>query len=358
MTAIYHKRLEKLRHILEEQQLEALLIAQPENVWYTSGFTGGDGLLLVTQQEAYLFSDGRYVEQAAQEAPDWSFIRFKKYFTDSLVEVTRTLGTKEIGFEKDFLTYQQWEQLRECFDGKLRPVKGFVEKLRMVKDESEIDLLREAGMITASAFRYLLGELRVGMTEQDIAGILEFFMRQHKSGPPSFETIVASGVRGALPHGMATEKKVQRGEFITFDLGATYQGYAGDLTRTVALGTVSDKQRDVYELVREAQERGIEAVRAGVRAADVDAAARQFFAEAGYGDYFVHSLGHGVGLNVHEAPRIAPGQDLVLEPGMVITIEPGLYISDWGGVRIEDTVLVKDHGCEILTPVTKNLVVV
>ncbi|MFY9272500.1 MAG: Xaa-Pro peptidase family protein [Thermacetogeniaceae bacterium] len=357
MTSIYQKRLQRLCHILKEQHLESLLVAKPENVLYISGFSGGEGVLLITQQEAYLFSDSRYIEQARQEAPFCEFVLVKKYFTEALGKVAEEKGLQLMAFEKDHLTYQQWEQLRNSFSGKLQPVSGLIEKLRLIKDESEIALLKEAGAITASAFRYILGELHPGQTEVEIAGMLEFFMRRQGSGPPAFETIVASGKRGALPHGTASAKKVGRGELITMDLGATYQGYAGDLTRTICLGTVSDRQQEIYELVKEAQERGIKAVRAGVRAEEVDAVVRGFFEQHGYAEYFMHSLGHGVGLAVHEEPRLAPGQDTILQPGMVVTIEPGLYLPDWGGVRIEDTVLVKEDGCEILTPVTKNLIV-
>ncbi|NLN21586.1 MAG: aminopeptidase P family protein [Syntrophomonadaceae bacterium] len=357
MTSIYQKRLQQLCHILKEQHLESLLVAKPENVLYISGFYGGEGVLLITRQKAYLFADSRYIEQARQEAPFCEFILVKKYFTEALGKVAETEGIQVMAFEKDHLSYQQWEQLRNSFSGKLQPVSGLIEKLRLVKDESEIALLREAGAITASAFRYILGEVHPGQTELEIAGMLEFFMRRQGSGPLAFETIIASGKRGALPHGTASAKKVQRGELITMDLGATYHGYAGDLTRTICLGTVSDRQREIYELVREAQERGINTVRAGVRAEEVDAVVRGFFEQHGYAEYFMHSLGHGVGLAVHEAPRLARGEDTILEPGMVITIEPGLYIPDWGGVRIEDTVLVKEDGCEILTPVTKNLIV-
>lgn len=358
MTAIYQKRINNLHHSLKQQQLEAFLVSRPENVFYLSNFSGGEGHLLITQQESYLFADGRYKEQALQEAPCCKFVLYERYLTKALAEVAGSQGIREIGFEKDYLTYQHWEILRNSFAGELLPVKDIVEKLRLVKDETEIDLIREAGAITASAFRYLLGEIHPGQSEQDVACLLEFFMRRHGSGSPAFETIVASGNRGALPHGSATQKKIQRGELITMDLGATFRGYAADLTRTICVGTVSDRQQKVYEVVREAQERGIRAVRAGVRAAEVDSKAREYLTEAGYGDYFVHSLGHGVGLAVHEAPRIAQHVDLVLEPGMVITIEPGVYIPQWGGVRIEDTVLVKENGCEILTPVTKDLVVV
>lgn len=358
MTSIYQKRLDKMRHILEQQQLESLLVSRPENVYYLSNFSGGEGQLLITGDETYLFADGRYEEQALQESPCCKFILFKKYFTAALADVSESLGLRETGFEQGYLTHLRWVNLKNSLAVKLRPVKGFVEKLRLVKDEDEIALIREAGAITASAFRSVLGEMRSGRSEQEIAALLEYFMRRQGSGPVAFETIVASGERGALPHGTASQKIIERGELVTMDLGATYQGYAADLTRTVCAGTVSAKQREVYEIVREAQERGIGAVRSGVSAAQVDSAARNFLAAAGYGDYFVHSLGHGVGLSVHEEPRLAQQEDLVLQPGMVITIEPGVYIPRWGGARIEDTVLVREDGCEILTPVTKDLVVV
>jgi Xaa-Pro aminopeptidase len=253
MTANYQKRLSNLRHILEQQQLEALLVSRPENVFYISGFSGGEGQLLVTQQESYLFADGRYKEQALQEAPHCEFILYKRYFTKALAEVTGSQGIGEIGFEKDFITYRQWEMLQDAVAGELHPVQDLAEKLRLVKDESEIDLIREAGVITASAFRYLLGEIHPGQSEQQVAGILEYYMRSHGSGPLAFETIAASGERGALPHGSATEKKIRRGELITLDLGATYQGYAADLTRTICIGTVSARQQEIYELVQEAR---------------------------------------------------------------------------------------------------------
>jgi Xaa-Pro aminopeptidase len=358
MTKIYRKRLEQLWSLLEQQELQALLVARPENIWYISGFTGGEALLLVTREDALLFSDGRYEEQAKQEAPDWKFIKFKRSFIEVFAEVASGLELQELGFEKDFFTYQQWEQLKLCFKGSLRPVAGLIEGMRLIKDQEEIALIREAGMITASAFRYVLGEIYDGQTEQEIAGILEFFMRRNGGGPPAFETIVASGVRGALPHGMASDKKVERGELVTMDLGACYKGYAADLTRTICIGAVSDRQREIYEAVREAQERALKVVRAGVTAEEVDAAARCYLTEVGLGEYFSHGLGHGLGLYVHEEPRIAPGQKTVLKPGMVITVEPGVYISGWGGVRIEDSVLVKENGYEILTPVTKDLIIV
>lgn len=357
MNAVYSKRLTELRKRMDEQRLEALLLLRPENKRYISGFTG-EGALLITAEKAWIFTDGRFEEQAHLEAPTWEVRFIKKTFLEALAEVWRDRDG-ELGFEDDFLTYRQVKQIAEHLPrSSLRPAAGLVESMRMVKDPEEIALIREACVITCAALRHLLGELREGMTEREAAGLMEFFMRSQGSGPPAFETIVASGERSALPHGAASGKAISRGELVVIDLGATCGGYAADLTRTVAIGYFSEKQREVYEVVREAQESALDAVRAGVAAGEVDAAARRVIEAAGYGDCFLHSLGHGVGLAVHEEPRIAPGGEVLLEEGMVLTIEPGIYLPGWGGVRIEDTVVVRDKGCEILTPLKKELIVV
>ncbi|HHW40726.1 MAG TPA: aminopeptidase P family protein [Syntrophomonadaceae bacterium] len=357
MTVNYSRRLAELRSILAAQGLEALLVMQPENRRYISGFTG-EGALIVTSDTACLFTDGRFVEQAHAEAPDWDLKLVRKTFLEALTEV---YGGRhiELGFEENYLTYRQFRQIQEQLPQiRLRPVSGLVEKMRMVKDAEEIAMIREAGIITCAAFRHLLGELREGMTEQEAAGVMEFFMRSQGAGLPAFDTIVASGQRSALPHGSASEKRIGLGELIVLDLGATYRGYAADLTRTVALGHYNAKQREVYEVVKDAQQNALDLIRAGITTGEADAAARRVIEKAGYGEYFSHSLGHGVGLAVHEEPRLAPGGELVLEAGMVVTVEPGVYLPGWGGVRIEDTVLVTDKGCEILTPLKKELIVV
>lgn len=357
MNTVYSRRLAELRKMMDELKLEALLLLRPENRRYISGFSG-DGALLITGEKAWIITDGRFREQAYLEAPAWEVRVIKRTFLEALADILGEQGA-ELGFEDDFLTYRQVKQIAEHMpEVSLRPAAGLVERMRMVKDPEEIALIREACVITCAALRHLLGELREGMAEQEAAGLMEFFMRSQGAGPPAFETIVASGERSALPHGAASGKAICRGELVVIDLGATYGGYAADLTRTVAIGCFSEKQREVYEVVRDAQEAALDSVRAGVKAAEVDAAARRVIEKAGYGDCFLHSLGHGVGLAVHEGPKIAPGGDVLLEEGMVITVEPGIYLPGWGGVRIEDTVVVREKGCEILTPLKKELIVV
>ncbi|MGB9793243.1 MAG: M24 family metallopeptidase, partial [Thermacetogeniaceae bacterium] len=304
MSAVHSRRLVELRKRMVEQGLEALLLLRPENRRYISGFTG-EGALLVTAEKAWIFTDGRFGEQARLEAPGWELRLIRKTFLEALSEVLQ--GQRiELGFEDDFLTFRQVRQIEEHLPQiTLRPSAGLVEKMRMVKDPEEIAMIREACVITCAALRHLLGELREGMREQEAAALMEFFMRTQGAGPPAFETIVASGERSALPHGAASGKPMSRGELVVIDLGATYGGYAADLTRTIAIGYFSEKQREVFEVVREAQESAIDFIRAGVTTGEVDAAARCVIEKAGYGDYFLHSLGHGVGLAVHEEPRIA-----------------------------------------------------
>lgn len=357
MNNVYSIRLAELHKRMEEYGLDALLVLRPENCRYISGFSG-EGALVVTAENAWLFTDGRFGEQAELEAPGWELKLIKKTFLETLAELWRDCSL-ELGFEDDFLTYRQVKQIEEHLPQiRLRPATGLVERMRLVKGAEEIAMIREACILTCAALRHLLGELREGMTEQEAAGVIEFFMRSHGSGPPAFETIVASGERSALPHGVASGKRIRRGDLIVLDLGATYRGYAADLTRTVVLGSFDEKQREIYEVVRDAQESALDVIRAGITTGEADAAARQVIESAGYGECFLHSLGHGVGLAVHEEPRLAPGGEVVLEAGMVVTVEPGIYLPGWGGVRIEDTVMVTDRGCEILTPLKKELIVV
>lgn len=357
MVEIYAERLAKLCSLMQANNLEALLVMRPENRRYLSGFSG-DGSLLVTCDNHFLFTDGRFVEQAQQESPGWEAVLVKNSFIEVFAGFCQG-RVREFGFEDDFLTYRQIRQFEHNLPGVgLRPVHGLVEQLRLIKDAAEIELIRQAGVITAAAIKHVLGKLWDGQTEQEIAGTMEFFMRCHGGGLPAFETIVASGERGALPHGVATAKTIRSGELIVMDLGATYRGYAADLTRTVCLGRFRKQQRKVYEVVRDAQERALALIRPGATTGEADMAAREIITAAGYGEYFNHSLGHGVGLAIHEEPRITPGGNVVLEPGMVFTVEPGVYLPGRGGVRIEDTVLVTRNGCEILTPVKKELLVI
>ena len=356
-TSQMGRRLGRLRNLMGRQNLDALLVTNPENMRYISGFTG-EGLLLISPGDACLVTDGRYQTQARLEAPDWMVLISKTLSSEALAEVCRERVLNRIGFEKNDVTYQKFERFQADFSGlDLRPVLGLVESLRLVKDVDEIAMIREAGVVAGAAFCYVIGHICSGQTEREIASRIDYFLRSRGDGPPAFETIVAAGERGAMPHGRATPDKIRSGQMVMMDFGACCQGYMSDITRTVCVGRFDDKQRHVYGVVLEAQRSALDRLRPGVIASQVDEVARQVITRAGFGDYFTHSLGHGVGLNIHEAPRLAPKQETVLEAGMITTVEPGVYIPGWGGVRIEDTVLVTETGCEILTPVAKDFMV-
>lgn len=345
-----------MRSYLQEQGLDAFIVTAPVNWAYLTGFTGSSGLLLLSREEAVLLTDARYVEQAKEEAPGVEVRRSGREPVQDLAGVLRSWGAQEVGFEADHLTVQRfraWE--RELPEVRWREVSGTVEGLRAVKEEGELALIRQAIAIAEGALREVFALIADGRRESELALELEFSLRRRGAAAPAFDTIVASGPRGALPHGVASQRRLRKGELVTIDCGALYRGYASDLTRTFALGEVDARQREVYELVRLAQQEGIRAVRPGRVAREVDAAARRVIEESGLGEYFGHGLGHGVGREVHERPVVGPSSEEVLRPGMVITVEPGIYIPEWGGVRIEDMVLVTENGCEVLTSFTREL---
>jgi len=351
MSTAPPERLSRLRSRIPEAGLEALLVTHLANVRYLSGFTGSAGALLITPAEAVLISDGRYQLQAQQEAPDWRFVLVQDSQLAAIAQVAAELGLRNLGFEAPRVTFSQHEELAaQLGDTSLEPTKQMVEDLRECKEEAEIGLIRQSLQITEACLEHLLGLLRPGAVEGELALEAEVFMRRHGAEGLAFEyPIVASGQRGALPHAHPTEKAIAMGDLVVIDIGARKGGYCSDLTRTVCVGEASEEQRRIYRLVRQAQEAGREAVRAGAVVGEVDAAARAVITEAGCGEYFTHSLGHGVGLEVHEAPRLAKSQQAALSAGAVVTVEPGIYLPDLGGVRIEDMVVVRADGAETLT---------
>jgi Xaa-Pro aminopeptidase/Xaa-Pro dipeptidase len=350
------KRIAKLHAFLTEQNLDCVLISKPENRRYFSGFTGSAGMLLIGRETNQLFTDFRYIEQATQQAPLCEIIRHAAEPLESVAKAAEQLGVVRVGFESDFATYDVYNKLKS-FMKNTEWVPVAMDALRMVKDEEEINTVKKAVEIADKAFQQVLSVIKTGVTEWDIAVELEYQMHKLGSKKPAFDTIVASGKRGALPHGTATDKKVETGELITMDFGAVYEGYHSDMTRTVCVGRASDKQKEVYNTVLNAQLAGIRAVQPGFSGRDIDAVSRKIIEEAGYGQYFGHGLGHGVGLAIHEEPRLSPSSGaVVLEPGMLVTMEPGIYLPEWGGVRIEDIVLVSANGCEILTSSSKQLI--
>lgn len=350
-------RLTKLRTQMTSEKIDAFLCMRPENRRYLSGFTGSAGMLLITQDQAFLLTDFRYLEQAAAQAPEFQVVKIGNEPFKTMAELDR--GIEVLGFEGDFVTFEEYGKLEQNFvRTRLLSRSELVNHLRFVKEPSEIELIRQAVRIADDAFSEILQFISAGQTEAEIALHLEFTMRQAGASGPSFDFIAASGWRSAMPHGVASAKKVQQGEFLTLDYGAIYQGYCSDITRTVCLGEPDEKQRALYDTVLAANRAGIAAVRPGLTGKEVDAAARRLIVDAGYGEYFGHGLGHSVGLAIHESPNLSPREERVLEPGMVVTVEPGIYLPDYGGVRIEDMVLVTKDGCEVLTKAPKDLIII
>lgn len=349
------QRLANLRRLMTEYSLDAVIVMKPENRQYFSAFTGSSGLLLITKQAQFLFTDFRYIAQAKEQSPDYQIIRHGTSMFDILADTVKQQQIVRSGFESDFITWDTHQKLTACLDtADLLPVK--LDALRLIKDPVELKLLHKAVEIADSAFNHVLTMIKPGITELEIALELEYQMRKLGSEKPAFDTIVASGYRGALPHGHASDKIVEAGDFITMDFGAVYRGYHSDITRTVVAGKATDKQREIYTIVQTAQLAGIKATAPGKTGKEVDQVARQIIADAGYGEYFGHSLGHGVGLVVHEDPRLSPTSDSKLTSGMVVSVEPGIYLPGWGGARIEDLVVVSATGCTVLTASSKDLI--
>ncbi|HHY36663.1 MAG TPA: aminopeptidase P family protein [Firmicutes bacterium] len=350
-------RVEKLRERLSALELDGFLVGHGANRRYLSGFTGSEGWLLVTREKSFLCTDFRYLEQAGQEAVGWEIVRSRRPFTATLAPLLAEYGLRRVGFEEDYLSYRDYRNLVEkTREVQWVPCAGHVEALRRQKDDAELAAIKRAAQLDDRAFAHILSFLKPGLPEREIALELELFARRHGGTGASFAFIVASGPRAALPHGVASNKLLQEGEFVIMDYGTVVDGYHSDFTRTVVLGKPTPEQVKVYRIVQEAQAAAIAAVAPGRTAGEVDAAARKIIVDHGYGDYFGHGTGHGVGLCIHEEPHLTPGADTVLLPGMVLTIEPGIYLPGWGGVRIEDLVVVTERGCEVLNQSHRELV--
>lgn len=349
-------RINHLRDYLRENKIPAVLVSKDENVHYFSGFYGDSTMLLITEEKAYLITDSRYIEQARQQAPLYELIEQKEGLLKVSANLAKKIGVPSVSFEGSALTYNEYSKLAE----ELRPVKPGIsvslDQLRVVKEAEEISCIEKACDIGDEAFQDVIAYIKPGMTEIEVAARLENTMRCLGSEKVSFTTIVASGKRGSLPHGIATDKLIFDGEFVTMDYGAVYRGYHSDVTRTVCVGTADEKQREIYSAVLSAQELGVSLVKPGASGIEVDRQARQLLEKAELAKYFGHGLGHSVGLEIHEEPRLSPKSSCEsLEAGTTITVEPGVYIPDWGGVRIEDTVLVTETGSRRLTKSSKKL---
>jgi Xaa-Pro aminopeptidase len=352
------QRLEALSEAIREAHLEALLLTSLPNIRYITGFSGTSALALVTPKDATLITDFRYQTQASAEVGDLTrlVIEPQSLWTG----LWRTLPTGApaiIGFESHHLVHRDFQRLLEQgARWQWRPTLDLVERLRERKDQDELALIARAARIADIALERAICEIRAGMSELEIAGVLEHALRDGGSEGFPFPTIVASGERTALPHARSSERVVQHGDFLLIDFGAVVGGYCADVTRTFVLGAATDEQREIHGIVREANERASRAIRAGMRGRDADAVARGYIEDRGFGDAFGHSLGHGIGIEVHEAPRLARTSETSLPPHAVVTIEPGIYRPGWGGVRIEDDVFLEDGGARVLTAFSHDLI--
>lgn len=353
------KRLAKLRAEMVNHGVEAYLITNPYNRRYITGFTGSAGVAMVTQDEAIFITDFRYVEQVKLQCPHFRLeIQTTPVIWQTVSEVTKKLGIQKLGFEDTSLTFAQFQVLSQgntAID--YVPAPKLVEELRMVKSDEELAKIRHAASIADRTFEQIIQYVQPGMKESDVQLRLKVLMLEMGATAPSFDIIVASGVRSALPHGVASDKVIEQGDLVTLDFGALYQGYVSDLTRTFIMGKPNEKQKEIYDIVLEAQKNAVAALRPGLTGVEADAVARNIITERGYGEFFGHGTGHAIGLEVHEDPRLSQMSPYILKSGNVVTVEPGIYIPEFGGVRIEDDVLITESGHEVLTHSTKELII-
>lgn len=352
-------RVKALQERLKKESIDAMLVSSDENRRYLSGFTGTFGHVLLSQSEGWFFTDSRYVLQAKEQVKDLKVVLLDHF--DLPLAIKQIMDSRELdtlAVEASRVTLDFYQSLCNQFGRKaIIPALDWVEELRMIKSEDEIALIAQAEKIGDMAFSHILDFIKPGMTEQEVALELEFYMKKQGASALSFSTIVASGHRSQMPHGVASDKVIEMGDLITMDYGCVYQGYCSDMTRTVALGSITEEQKRTYNLVLEAQKAAIEGVHAGVLGKDIDNIAREVFKKNNVLQYFGHGLGHSLGLEVHEEPRFSAKDEHIIKENMVITVEPGLYYNGHG-VRIEDVIVVKEDGCINLTNSSKELIII
>lgn len=338
-----------IKNILKEKNLDGAVITSAENMRYLSGFTGGEGFLLLTSYKNYIFIDGRYTVQAKEQAKGFEVTEYKSKPFDLL----KDFGLKRIGYEDSSILHSVFLKLPEC---EKVGISSEISKLRSIKTEEETEKMRKAAKIADNAFSYIIKNLRIGMTEKEVAAEIEYFMKKNKAEKTSFDTIVAFGENSALPHAQPTDRKLKDGDIVLMDYGCIYDGYCSDMTRIVFWGKANDELKKIYETVLKAQITAEEKIKAGEICCEIDKISRDIIENAGYKNCFNHSLGHGVGLEIHEFPNLSPKAENVLEKNNVVTVEPGIYIEGLGGVRIEDMVVVTENGIENLTSSPKEII--
>ena len=357
------KRIEETLRKIGKENLDGLLVIRNakmtgENVRYISGFSGSSAYVVISPKRRVLMTDDRYTEQAAGECPNFKVVRHGQPFTKTLKEVVNELNIKKLGFEVNNVTIELFNTLKESVsEVELVPTRGIIETLRTVKDEQELVLMRQAAQITDQTFDHILNFIKQGVRERDITLEMESYIKKTGTYDPAFSFILVSGKRSSHQHGSPSGKRIEFNDFVTMDFGASCEGYRCDLTRTVIVGRADEKQKEVYSTVKIAQQEGLNKLKAGAKGEEIFAYVREIIEKAGYGEYSGRSLGHGVGLEIHELPYLRTTTETVLQAGNVVTVEPGIYIPDWGGVRIEDTVIIKEEGYEVITKSPKGLIV-
>ena len=355
--SIYSKRQQNLRMVLDERGLDGMLITNLTNVRYISGFTGSAASCLITPEGQYFVTDGRYIEQSKTQVKGFErFIDMNSHLSQIKDNNLNPNGFK-LAFEGDHMSYALYENMISMFPNTNWENSSMIlEDLAAVKDDHELECIRTAVEVTDKVYEEILPMLRPGFTEKQVANTLVSKYREYAEGE-AYSPIVATGPNGALPHAIPTDREFQNGDFIVIDAAAKYGGYHADMTRTPVVGKATEKHKEVYSIVKEAQQRGCDIAKAGVPCKEVDAATREYIGEMGYGKYYTHGTGHGLGLEIHTSPRFSPQSEQVLEVNNVMTIEPGIYLAGWGGVRIEDDIIIGKDDCEILNQTTKDLVV-
>lgn len=352
-------RVALLRTSMQGRGLDAFIVSSPFHLRYLTGFSGSNGLCVVRRSEGFFVTDSRYTQQSALEVKVFKRIIGTDGLYDLVAQRKLLKGCRVVGFESEVVTYAQYRILKKLFPGvSLIPTKGIVEGIALVKEKEEVEHIRAAIRISDRVFEGVLRSIRAGVSELDVAAEIPYLHRKYGAEKDAFEPIVASGERGSLPHARATTKRIRNGELVTLDFGCTVCGYNSDITRTVAVGKVSQKARRIYDVVLGAQLDAIESAKGDMSAKDLDGVARKRITKEGYGKYFIHSLGHGLGLQVHERPRVSFLSTERLLRGSVITVEPGVYIPGFGGVRIEDDVLLTARGCEVLSSAPKEFMII
>lgn len=359
MENLIEKRIEKLRLMLKEKEIDAALVTKRENYVYLSGFNGSFAYLIITQKDAVLLTDFRYVQQAAKQSPLYEIVEYKDSILVTINNIVNTKGIEILGFEEDHTTYKKYREFEEELNVKIiKPLEGLIDGLRMRKDHRELELIKKAVKIADDAFSHVLGYIKPGVKEVEVAAELEYYMKKQGARGMSFDTIVASGYRSALPHGVASEKVIEHGEAVTMDFGAIFEDYCSDMTRTVFVGKPDEELSRIYSIVLSAQQTAVRGAKKGLSGKEIDSIARDIISNNGYKDYFGHGLGHGVGLEIHEEPRLSPRGSVIMDDGMVVTVEPGIYIPGLGGVRIEDMIVINGNNPSVLTSSPRDMIVI